>query len=55
MRREEAFKETSDGKEWKKESGGEDGGKSGRNKEGGVTICRHLFISTYVPIYRTYF
>jgi hypothetical protein len=27
MRREEVFKETSDGKEWKKESGGEDGGK----------------------------
>jgi hypothetical protein len=45
-RREKVYEDTNDGKEWKNESEGEDGGKSGRNKEGGVTICRHLFIST---------
>ncbi len=46
MRKEEVYEENNDGKEWKNESEGEDGGKNGRNKEGGVTICRHLFIST---------
>ncbi len=35
---EEVFEERSGRKEWKKDNGGEDGGKSGRNKEGGVTI-----------------
>jgi hypothetical protein len=42
----EVYEDTNDGKEWKNESEGEDGRKSGRNKEGGVTICRHLFVST---------
>lgn len=37
MRRKEVFEERSRGKEWKKDNGGEDGGKNGRNKEG-VTI-----------------
>ncbi len=45
-KKEEVYEESNDGKEWKNESEGEDGGKSGRNKEGGVTICGHLFIST---------
>lgn len=45
-RRKEVYEESSDGKEWKNESEGEDKGKGGRNKEGGVTIHHHLFIST---------
>jgi hypothetical protein len=42
----EGYEKSSDGKEWKNESEGEAGGKNGRNKEGGVTIHRYLFVST---------
>jgi hypothetical protein len=46
MKREEVSDlERSDGKEWRKERG-EDEGKSGRYKEGRITICCHLFVST---------
>ncbi len=38
--------EESNDEEWKNESEGEDGGKSGRDKEGGITICHHFFVST---------
>jgi hypothetical protein len=32
------------GKEWMKDNGGKDGGKSVRNKKGGITIHHHLFV-----------
>lgn len=42
---EKVSKERSGGKECKKDNGGGDGGKSGRNRKGGITIRHHLFIS----------
>ncbi len=41
-----SYEESSDEKEWKNESEGEDGGINGRNKKGSVTVCCHLFVST---------